>query len=113
MREYFVYILASRSRVLYVGVTNDLARRIWEHRNKEASGFTSQYNVTRLVHCETFPTARQAIAREKQLKGWRRDKKVALIESANPEWRDLADGWYDGRDASTLRSDSGQALRSA
>jgi putative endonuclease len=100
MREYFVYILASRSRVLYVGVTNDLARRIWEHRNKESSGFTSQYNVTRLVHCETFLTARQAIAREKQLKGWRRDKKVALIESANPQWQDLAKEWFGG-DAST------------
>jgi len=71
MREYFVYIvyiLASRSRVLYVGVTSDLARRLWEHRNKESRGFTSKYNVARLVYCETFPMARQAIAREKRLK---------------------------------------------
>jgi len=100
MREYFVYILASRSRVLYVGITRDLARRIWEHRAKVTAGSTSKYNVTRLVHVETFPAARQAIAREKQLKGWRRSKKIALIESVNPQSRDLAVEWY-GRDAST------------
>jgi putative endonuclease len=90
--EYFVYLLASRSRVLYVGVTRDLAQRVWQHRSKEVPGFTSKYNVTRLVHFESFPTARQAIAREKQLKGWRRSKKIALIESGNPQWRDLAEG---------------------
>lgn len=92
MRDYFVYIAASRSRVLYVGVTRDLARRIGEHRHKQTPGFTSKYNVSRLVHFETFATARQAIAREKQLKGWRREKKIALIETANPVWRDLSQG---------------------
>ena len=90
MREYYVYIMASRRRVLYVGVTNDLARRVDEHKQKKNAGFTARYNVNRLVYFEEYGDIREAIAREKQIKSWRRSKKVALIELLNPKWRDLA-----------------------
>ncbi len=96
MRTYYVYILASKSCVLYVGVTNNLERRLFEHRQKLAPGFTAKYNVTRLVYFETFENVRDAIAREKQLKPWRREKKIALIEAMNPEWRDLSAAWQNG-----------------
>jgi putative endonuclease len=91
-REYFIYILASRSRTLYVGVTNDIERRLTEHR-LGLSGFTGRYRVHRLVFLEAAPDADSAIAREKQLKGWTRAKKIALVESSNPAWDDLAQGW--------------------
>ena len=90
MRQFYVYILASRNGVLYVGMTNDLQRRLYEHKNKLVPGFTATYNVDRLVFYESLPDALQAIAAEKRIKGWRREKKVALIESANPMWRDLS-----------------------
>jgi len=90
----YVYILASKSGVLYIGVTNRLTRRTIEHRQKLLDGFTKRYNVTRLVHWERFGDIRSAIAREKQIKGWLRSKKVALIESRNPGWIDLADGYF-------------------
>jgi putative endonuclease len=93
-RSYYVYIVASRTRVLYVGVTNDLARRVWEHKEKLTPGFTSKYNVNRLVYYEETSDVKAAIAREKQIKGWLRAKKVALIEGMNPGWADLSDGWY-------------------
>jgi putative endonuclease len=89
MRIYFIYIMASRSRVLYTGVTNDLARRVGEHR-QGLGGFTSRYRITRLVHFEQFTDIRVAIAREKEIKGWKRSRKIALIESRNPTWEDLA-----------------------
>ena len=89
-RTYWVYILASRGRILYIGVTNNLARRVAEHRLKLLPGFTSRYNVDRLVYFEDTPNIASAIARERQLKGWRRDRKIALIESFNPGWLDLA-----------------------
>ncbi len=89
-RAYWVYILASASRVLYIGVTNDLSRRVAEHQAGKGVAFTSRYSVRRLVYFEEHPDVRDAIAREKTLKGWRRERKVALIEQANPEWRDLA-----------------------
>jgi putative endonuclease len=101
VRDYFVYILASRSGVLYVGVTNDLERRLFEHRHKLVAGFTSKYNVTRLVYYESFGDIRDAIAREKQLKGWRRAKKIALLETTNPAWQDFSDNWRNGGDPST------------
>ncbi len=85
--------MASRSRVLYVGVTNDLQRRVWEHKSHAVPGFTDRYNVTRLVHFEETANAMAAIEREKQIKGWRRDRKVALIESMNPNWKDLSEEW--------------------
>ena len=92
-RTYYVYIMANRSGTLYTGVTNDLERRVHEHRRKLVSGFTKRYRVTRLVCYEETDDVGAAIAREKEIKGWRRGKKVALVESVNPGWRDLAEGW--------------------
>ena len=80
---------------LYAGITNDLVRRAWEHKNKVNEGFTSRYNLTRLVYFETFFYPDAAIAREKEIKGWRRSKKIKLIESMNPHWDDLAERWQD------------------
>jgi putative endonuclease len=94
MREYYVYIMASLSRTLYTGMTNDLQRRVHEHKQKETPGFSQRYNVTRLVYYESTNSVHVAIAREKQIKGWTRAKKIALIEAMNPEWNDLAAGWY-------------------
>ncbi|HEV2245027.1 MAG TPA: GIY-YIG nuclease family protein [Terriglobia bacterium] len=94
MRTYYVYIMAGQYRSLYTGMTNDLERRVYEHKHKLAPGFTSKYNITRLVYIETFNHARDAIRREKQIKGWLRAKKVALIVSDNPSWRDLSEGWF-------------------
>jgi putative endonuclease len=91
---FCVYILASRSRRLYTGVTNDLARRVREHREKRVPGFTARYDIVHLVHYECTPNARAAIQREKQIKGWRRSRKLALIAKHNPEFRDLAEGWF-------------------
>lgn len=88
---YYVYIVASVRRTLYVGVTNDLRTRIYQHKTGAMPGFTSRYKVNRLVYFEHADDARAAIAREKQLKGWLRQRKIALIESVNPEWEDLAD----------------------
>jgi len=85
-----MYIMASRSRVLYTGVTNDLARRVGEHKRGLTAGFTSRYHITRLVYFEEFCDVRDAIAREKQIKGWVRRRKVGLIEAKNPAWEDLA-----------------------
>ena len=87
---FHVYILASESRVIYVGMTNHLARRVREHQARKTIGFTRTYNVTRLVWFEAHGTASSAIGREKQIKTWGRAKKIALIESANPSWEDLS-----------------------
>ncbi|MGD0404388.1 MAG: GIY-YIG nuclease family protein [Candidatus Acidiferrales bacterium] len=87
---YCVYILASRSRTIYTGVTNNIRKRIQQHREGGMPGFTSQYRVHRLVHYETYGDVKAAIGREKEIKGWRREKKVALIEKSNPTWEDLA-----------------------
>ena len=95
MNNYYVYIVTNGVRTLYIGVTNDLTRRIYEHQNKLTDGFTKKYNVTMLVHYEVTRDVQSAIAREKQLKGWRRSKKIDLIEASNPEWVDLSVGWYD------------------
>ncbi|HLM68721.1 MAG TPA: GIY-YIG nuclease family protein [Longimicrobium sp.] len=88
---YHVYILASRSRTLYIGFTNDLRRRVSEHKAGMVPGFTNRYRIDRLVHFEAFGDVRDAKAREKQLKGWLRKRKIELIEAENPEWEDLAD----------------------
>ena len=88
--DYFVYMLASkRNGTLYVGVTNNLERRVWEHRNGYIKGFTSRYNVRRLVWFEHFSDVNEAIAREKRLKKWNRTWKLSLIEAGNPNWQDL------------------------
>ena len=92
-RTYYVYIMASLSRVLYIGVTGNLRRRIHEHKHDLLPGFTRNYRVHRLVFVENTRYAADAIAREKQLKGWTRRRKIALIESANPQWIDLAALW--------------------
>jgi putative endonuclease len=83
------------SHVLYTGITGNLVRRVWQHKNKVVAGFTSRYNLTRLVYYERFVYPDAAIAREKELKGWRRSKKIKPIESMNPHWQDLAERWFD------------------
>jgi len=99
---FSVYILASkRNGTLYVGITNDLARRMFEHKNKLVKGFTGKYNIDKLVYYETSGYINNAILREKQLKGWLRKKKIDLIESINPQWTDLSSGWdFRGMDSS-------------
>jgi putative endonuclease len=92
-RFYYVYILSSLSGTIYTGITNNIYTRTLQHKNKENSGFTSKYDVNRLVYYEVFVNVRAAIRREKEIKGWTRKKKIALIESANPQWKDLAEGW--------------------
>jgi len=96
-RTFYVYILASRSRNLYTGVTNSLERRLVEHREGLVPGHTSKYNIFRLVHFEVFTDIRYAIAREKEIKGWRREKKLWLIEHRNPLWEDLTAEWFASR----------------
>ena len=92
--QYYVYILANwNDQVLYIGVTNDLERRLYEHRQHLVEGFTSRYRVDKLVYFETTGDVQSAIAREKQLKNWRQEKKVRLIESVNPHWEDLSQDW--------------------
>jgi putative endonuclease len=92
-RQYYVYIVTNARRTLYTGVTNDLERRVYQHKNKLASGFTSRYHIGRLVYYEVTSDVRAAIEREKQIKGWSRAKKIALIESMNPKWVDLSADW--------------------
>ena len=95
MAEYYVYIATNRNnRVLYTGVTNNLERRIYQHKNKLVEGFTSKYNVTRLVYYEMTEDVYEAISREKQIKAGSRRRKIDLIESMNAEWRDLAGDWF-------------------
>ena len=91
MKQYFVYIMTNASGTLYTGITNNLARRVYEHKNKLVPGFTSKYNITKLVYYEECSDVLAAIAREKQIKGWLRAKKIALIESINPGWQDLGE----------------------
>src|SRR6266568_2122107 len=93
-RTYFTYIVASKSRTLYVGVTGDLVKRIFQHKQKKHSGFTARYNCNRLVWFERFSEVSAAIQHEKELKGWTRAKKMVLIEAANPTWEDLSAEWY-------------------
>ncbi len=92
--HYHVYIMSSRSRAIYIGVTSDLMRRVACHRSGAIPGHTRRYRITRLVYFEATNDIHAAIAREKQLKGWRREKKVRLIESCNPTWEDLAEDWF-------------------
>ena len=91
-RYYYVYILTNwNNKVLYTGVTSDLIKRVYQHKNKLAEGFTKKYNLNKLVYFEATNDVTSAIAREKQIKGWLRTKKNELVESINPEWRDLSD----------------------
>ncbi len=93
MADYYVYILSNISRTLYVGFTSNLEKRMYEHRMKLADGFTKRYNITMLVYFEHGNDREGALTRERQIKAWRRSKKVDLIESVNPEWRDLSKDW--------------------
>jgi putative endonuclease len=92
-RRYFVYIMANASRRLYTGMTNSIRRRVHEHKLKLAPSFAARYNITRLVHFESFEDVRNAIEREKQIKAWTRAKRLALVESTNPKWNDLSREW--------------------
>jgi putative endonuclease len=108
--DYWVYIMASKSRVIYIGVTNGLEKRVWQHKEKTAEGFTKKYNCTQLVWFEHFRDVRDAIACEKRLKGLLRAKKIAIIEKENPQWRDLSEGLFEyakggGGGDSSLRSE--------
>lgn len=93
-KEYYVYIMTNKSRTLYTGVTNNLMRRVDEHKKKLVQGFTSKYNIQFLVYYESTPSIHEALIREKQIKGWLRAKKISLINSMNPEWKDLSEEWF-------------------
>lgn len=97
MRAYYVYIMANKTKRLYTGVTNNLLRRVYEHKHGLVPGFTKRYNLTRLVYFESTENVRAALVREKQIKGWLRAKKIALIESVNPQWNDLSADWFGPR----------------
>ena len=95
MHKYWVYIVGNKyMSTIYTGVTNDIVRRVWEHKNSSVKGFTRHYKCSQLLYYEEFGDINQAIAREKQIKGWIRDKKIALITSLNPERQDLAIDWF-------------------
>jgi len=94
MKQYYVYIImTNKSKTLYIGVSDNLERRVYEHKNKLMEGFTKRYNITKLVYYEETNDVQSAIGREKQIKGWLRRKKIALIEMMNPRWVDLSEGW--------------------
>ena len=94
-KTYFAYIMASRSHTLYIGITSDRRKRVFQHKWREHAGFTARYNCDRLVWFERYQDVNLAIGREKQLKGWLRRRKVALIEASNDAWIDLSRDWYD------------------
>ncbi len=94
-KKYYVYIMTSPKGTLYTGTTNDLKRRVYQHKHKLIEGFTKKYNITRLAYYEETPDVQSAMTREKQIKGWVRRKKIDLIKSANPKWMDLSEGWFD------------------
>jgi len=94
-RQYYVYIMTNRSRTLYVGVTNDLERRVHEHKSGLVEGFTKRYKINRLVYFAETSNIEGAITREKEITKWRRSKKMDLVEAANPGWKDLSEGWYE------------------
>ena len=96
MRQCYVYILANRTKTIYTGVTNNLQRRLFEHKHLMIKGFTQKYKLTKLVYFEIGSDIKVAINREKQIKGWLRKKKIALIESVNPGWKDLSEEWSSG-----------------
>lgn len=106
MREksYYAYIMASRSRTLYTGMTGNLRHRVFQHKWREHEGFTARYNCDRLVWFEAFHEVDHAIMREKEIKGWRRAKKLALIQAMNPGWVDLARDWYEAEPVDALRA---------
>ena len=104
-RQYYVYIMANPRQVIYTGVTNNLEQRVWQHKSKVVPGFTSNYACTALVYYEVTEDVLAAIEREKQIKGWLRKRKLALITSANPTWRDLSDDWLTPIDIAATMAD--------
>ncbi len=94
-KQYYVYIMTNKSGTLYTGLTENLKKRIEQHKNKLVEGFTKEYNINRLLYFETFPDVYSAIDREKTIKGWVRRKKLDLIRTTNPDWTDLSQDWYD------------------
>jgi putative endonuclease len=117
-KTYYVYIMGSLSGTLYIGMTSKLSARVFEHKFHRVEGFTDKYRVERLLYWESFDDVHRAINREKQLKGWRRSKKIALIEFRNPQWLDLAREWYpwmtcpsEGRGPSTPQPDPLSRIR--
>jgi putative endonuclease len=105
MRTYYVYMMTNKSGALYVGVTNSLERRVYEHKTRTNEGFTRRYKLDRLLYREDYPDPASAIAREKQIKGWLRKKKIALIQEVNARWQDLAADWFAEGPDSSLRSE--------
>ncbi len=103
-RTYFTYIMASRSHTLYIGMTGDLRQRVFQHKWHEKGGFTARYNCDRLVWFQSFSEVSDTIQREKELKGWRREKKINLIEQTNPTWQDLSRDWYEYEPADYQRA---------
>jgi putative endonuclease len=95
MKEYYVYIMSNKSHTLYTGITNDLVRRVYQHKHKSIEGFTKRYNITQLVFFESTDNVSMAIAREKQIKGMLKSRKMKLITTLNPQWKDLSEGWFD------------------
>jgi len=95
MQVYYVYILTNTKGTLYIGITSDLERRVYEHRHGIGSRFTAKYEIHRLVYFEEFGEIQLALSRERELKKWRRSKKIARIESMNPKWQDLSKDWFD------------------
>ncbi|HEX9997539.1 MAG TPA: GIY-YIG nuclease family protein [Abditibacterium sp.] len=106
MKRFWVYILSNHSRRLYIGVTNDLTRRVWQHKTQESEGFSARYNLTFLVHHQEFGDVRDAIEREKELKKWARAKKLVLIEAENPAWEDLSADWFDKAEIESAKRDN-------
>ena len=105
IKTFYVYMMTNGSRVvLYTGITNSLMRRVWQHQNGEIEGFTKTYKVNRLIYYEHFNDPRDAIAREKEIKGWRREKRNALVERMNPKWTDLSPMLFQGMRGPSLRS---------
>ena len=94
IKNYYVYIMTNNSKTLYTGMTNNLLRRVYEHKNKLIDGFTKKYSITQLVFFDETSDVNEAIILEKKIKGWTRSKKIALIESQNPNWLDLSHDWY-------------------
>src|SRR5215216_4601776 len=104
-KQYYVYIMANPRQVIYAGVTNDLERRVWEHKSRRTPGFTAKYGCTALVYYEATENVWEALEREKQIKGWVRKRKTALITAANPTWRDLSDDWQTPSEVAVTPAD--------
>jgi len=92
-QQYYIYIMTNRSKTLYVGITRDIIKRVFQHKSKLVPGFTKKYNISKLVYYDVTSDINSALKREKQIKGWLRSKKIALIESLNPDWNDLSEDW--------------------